>query len=142
MATVRKRGDKWQVQVRRQGFEAVSRSFSQRRDAERWGTLKEREFDLLESQGHVGRKTCDLMVARHAGIAHHFGTGVGLDLQRLDSDIALEVVNYLAVGGIVALPIHDSFIVQERHRGEAKEAMVLAYRAVLHRTPEVDELGG
>ena len=63
MATIRKRGPKWQVQVRRHGFQAASRSFSQQRDAERWGTLKEREFDLLESQGHKGQVECALTIA-------------------------------------------------------------------------------
>lgn len=62
MATVRKRGLKWQVQVRRRGFEAISRSFTQQRDAERWGVLKERELDLLESQGRSGAKACDASV--------------------------------------------------------------------------------
>lgn len=62
MAAIRKRGDNWQVQVRRRGFAPLSRTFSQRRDAERWGVLKEREFDLLESQGQVGAKACDLNV--------------------------------------------------------------------------------
>lgn len=60
MATIRKRGSKWQVQVRRGGFAAQSRSFSQQRDAERWGILKERELDLLESQGRVGVIVCDI----------------------------------------------------------------------------------
>ena len=60
MATVRKRGDQWQVQVRRRGFKAASRTFGLQRDAERWGTLKEREFDLLESQGMAGAIKCDL----------------------------------------------------------------------------------
>jgi integrase len=62
MATVRKRGLKWQVQVRRRGFDAASRSFAQQRDAERWGVMKEREFDLLESQGRSGSKACDVSV--------------------------------------------------------------------------------
>lgn len=62
MATIRKRGLKWQVQVRRGGFAAQSRSFSQQRDAERWGILKERELDLLESQGRVGAIVCDITV--------------------------------------------------------------------------------
>ena len=60
MATVRRRGDKWQVQVRRQGFAGLTWSFAMMRDAERWGVLKEREFDLLESQGLIGKKVCDL----------------------------------------------------------------------------------
>lgn len=64
MATIRKRGAKWQVQVRRQGFAAQSKSFNQQKDAERWATLKERELDVLESQGLTGAKTCDLTVAQ------------------------------------------------------------------------------
>lgn len=63
MATLRKRGDKWQVQVRRRGFTPQTRSFSQRRDAERWAILKEREFDRLESLGLAGTKACDLTLA-------------------------------------------------------------------------------
>lgn len=63
MATIRRRGDKWQVQVRRQGFAAQSKSFIHQKDAERWSTLKERELDLLESQGLTGARTCDLSVA-------------------------------------------------------------------------------
>ncbi len=63
MATIRKRDSKWQVQVRRQGFKPVSRSFIQQRDAERWATLKERELDLLESQGLQGATVCNLTLA-------------------------------------------------------------------------------
>lgn len=62
MATIRKRGSNWQVQVRRGGFAPASRTFAHQRDAERWGVLKERELDLLESQGRVGAKVCDLTV--------------------------------------------------------------------------------
>ena len=36
MASIRKRGNKWQAQVRRGGARPVSRSFHQRADAERW----------------------------------------------------------------------------------------------------------
>ena len=62
MATIRRCGTKWQVQVRRNGFAPQSRSFAQQRDAERWGVLKVRELDLLESQGLAGAKVCDLKV--------------------------------------------------------------------------------
>jgi hypothetical protein len=51
MATIRRRQGKWQVQVRRQGFKAVSRTFKQYKDAERWGLLEERRLDDLESRG-------------------------------------------------------------------------------------------
>ena len=45
MATIRKRGNKWQVQIRRQGIKATSRSFLQKSDAERWARKLEIEAD-------------------------------------------------------------------------------------------------
>ena len=49
MATFRKRNDKWQVQVRRQGHAPLSRSFINRKDAEAWARLIERGFDQGEA---------------------------------------------------------------------------------------------
>jgi len=64
---------------------------------------------------------------KHVAIAQHFGTGVGLRLQRTDSDIAMDVLTGLSCGrDIVVLPVHDSFIVQERHRDDLREAMTKA----------------
>lgn len=48
MATLRKRGDRWQAQIRRNGFEPQSRSFSARIDAERWVRAIERQMDMGE----------------------------------------------------------------------------------------------
>ncbi|MCZ6845147.1 MAG: tyrosine-type recombinase/integrase [Alphaproteobacteria bacterium] len=45
MATIRKRGGKWQVQVRRMGVGACSRTFGLKDDAERWARQVEREYD-------------------------------------------------------------------------------------------------
>lgn len=67
------------------------------------------------------------MKARHAPIARHFHSGVGLLLQRVDADIAEAVLMRLLRRGIHALPIHDSFIVPARHRGELGEAMDAAF---------------
>lgn len=71
MACVRRRQDKWQCQVRRKGFKARSNSFAQRKDAERWGMLQEREIDLLESRGLTeSSPPCNMSLAdgleRHA----------------------------------------------------------------------------
>lgn len=46
MATIRKRGDKWQVQVRRKGARPVSKSFLTRKDAEVWSRQCEAAIDL------------------------------------------------------------------------------------------------
>lgn len=46
MASIRRRGEKWQVQVRRRGFEASTKSFSQKADAQKWAKSIEREIEV------------------------------------------------------------------------------------------------
>jgi len=48
MATIRKRGAKWQVQIRRVGFRSLSRSFHVRKDAEAWARQTEVQADRSE----------------------------------------------------------------------------------------------
>jgi len=48
MATIRKRGAKWQVQIRRVGFPSISRSFHVRKDAEAWARQTEVQVDRSE----------------------------------------------------------------------------------------------
>lgn len=45
MATIRKRGDKWQAQVRRRGYHSVSKSFAAKADAQTWGRFQESQID-------------------------------------------------------------------------------------------------
>ena len=49
MATIRKRGDRYQVQVRMQGHKPFSKSFRNKRDASKWG----REQEVLIEKGGV-----------------------------------------------------------------------------------------
>ncbi|MFZ1246110.1 MAG: site-specific integrase, partial [Azonexus sp.] len=44
MATIRKRGDKWQARIQIKGFDQVAKSFSSRNDAEAWGKITESEM--------------------------------------------------------------------------------------------------
>jgi hypothetical protein len=60
---------------------------------------------------------------RNPAIRHLFGSGLGLRLQRLDSDMAERVQQNLLRRGVVALPVHDSHIVPARHQGLLIEAM-------------------
>ena len=48
MATIRKRGVKWQVQIRRVGVRSISRSFHVRKDAEAWARQMEVQADRCE----------------------------------------------------------------------------------------------
>jgi hypothetical protein len=70
---------------------------------------------------------------RHAPIKRHFHGGAGTWLQRIDSDMAERVVLGLLRQGIVALPIHDSFVVPQHHESKAREAMDAAFGHVVSR---------
>lgn len=48
MATFRKRGSKWQAQIRRKDLPLLSKSFINKSDAEKWVRLKEAEIDRGE----------------------------------------------------------------------------------------------
>jgi hypothetical protein len=67
---------------------------------------------------------------RHAAIAMHFHTGVGIKLQNADAGMARGIMARLLRRGIVTLPVHDSFIVQWRHEGALLEAMEAAEHEV------------
>jgi hypothetical protein len=59
----------------------------------------------------------------HSPIAHHFNTGIGLTLQRRDSDIALLVINtFVNELKRPIICVHDSFIVSVRDT----ESLILA----------------
>ena len=45
MASIRKRGKKWQVQIRRKNCPPVTRSFINRRDAKVWARQNESQID-------------------------------------------------------------------------------------------------
>jgi hypothetical protein len=66
--------------------------------------------------------------AKHQSIAPAFGTGAGLRLMRRDSDMTEHIMRRLLRQGVIALPIHDSFIVSHttKNKGELMEAMAAA----------------
>lgn len=65
----------------------------------------------------------NLLEERHASIKDAFYTGVGLRLQRTDSDMAMRLVSRLLKRGIVTAAVHDSFVVQIHHRDITAELM-------------------
>lgn len=48
MATIRKRGDRWQVQIRRKGCSPLSKTFVLKRDADLWARNTEAQADRAE----------------------------------------------------------------------------------------------
>ena len=60
-------------------------------------------------------------------ILRFLGNDEGAKLQREDSDLAVDILNNLEGQGIVALPVHDSFIVTRRHRQALHDIMLRCF---------------
>ncbi|MBC2669789.1 hypothetical protein ACFOON_13495 [Novosphingobium piscinae] len=73
-----------------------------------------------------------MLEAKHEAISDDLGTGIGLHLQRKDSDLALTIITSLMWKGIAALPIHDAFMVQQRYEAELVSEMENAYRLMFN----------
>lgn len=63
------------------------------------------------------------IVESYPECADQFGTGAGLRLQRMDSDLAEAVMLRFADKGYACLPVHDSFIVHHAMRDVLEETM-------------------
>lgn len=61
--------------------------------------------------------------ASFAPLQEYFYSGEGSRLQREDSDMALRIMTDLMKQGIVVLPVHDSFLVQQRHEDDLWRTM-------------------
>jgi len=73
------------------------------------------------------RQVRQMIEDKHAQIKDAFGTGAGLRLQRLDSDLAIDIVSELMKQGVPALPIHDSFLVDRRCKFKLRAVMTDLY---------------
>lgn len=69
----------------------------------------------------------------HSEIAGWFRSGRGLELQRIDSDMAAAILLVMLDQGVCCLPIHDSFIVPRSHEHNLRQAMLDGYQEVLAR---------
>jgi len=69
----------------------------------------------------------DNFKARHAPIQEFLFSGTGIDLQNTDSRIMEKIMMILHDQGVVALPIHDSAIVEEEHGELLQKIMVQVY---------------
>lgn len=67
----------------------------------------------------------------HAALRHWFRSGRGVELQRIDSDMAAMILDHLRYRGICCLPVHDSFIVPRSAEAALGKSMALAYRGAL-----------
>lgn len=77
--------------------------------------------------GFTIKQLVGFIEAKHQPIAHKFKTGAGLDLMRIESDIALGIITTAMREGWVVLSIHDSFITTVDKQDRLKELMIQSY---------------
>jgi hypothetical protein len=89
--------------------------------------LPKEEYALL---GVTRAKLRGLVEQKHHLVADSFGSGIGLDLMYLDSQIALLVKKTLLSQGVPVLGIHDGFITQSRHERLLYDTMMESFKCV------------
>ncbi len=88
----------------------------------------------------LGMKTSqleELVFKKHPLLKEIKGKGYGLRFQFIDSQIAEKVMLTLLKQEILCLPVHDSFICQERHLHALTDAMNEAYLEILGALPSL-----
>ena len=88
MATLRKRNDKWQAQVRKTGYQPRSKSFTTRADALRW--IRDTELELERAvfaydPAVLERTTVEQMLRRYADEITRFKRGSETEAIRIEA---------------------------------------------------------
>ncbi|MCP4327257.1 MAG: hypothetical protein GY791_02310 [Alphaproteobacteria bacterium] len=73
------------------------------------------------------RKLIADIMRRHAPVAYRFHKDQGILLMREDSELVTSILRSMRRRGVVVLPIHDSFITDERYAGYLREEMEAAW---------------
>ena len=82
-------------------------------------------------------KVYALLETKHQIISHHFRSGVGVKMMAKESEICRRILLEGMDKGILVLPIHDSYIVQERHEDWLRSAMHSHYQQLFGFLPVV-----
>jgi hypothetical protein len=91
----------------------------------------------LGSDGSRAVQLIGAIKARHPGLASSFHTGAGLRLMRADSDISDAIFTRLLKRGIVALSVHDSYIVATKNAGDLRAEMERGWHAKTGTNPVI-----
>ena len=89
----------------------------------------EPEFgNILYPIGLDARELINIIADRHKKLHEFFNTGIGIILQKRDSQIAESVLKYFMKKDIACLCVHDSFIVEEKYKDELIDVMKDKYK--------------
>ena len=84
-------------------------------------------------------KIIEFIEEKHKLIKDFIGSGIGIQLMRIDSDIASDVMENLRLKNIFASPVHDSFVVKKQHEQDLREEMERCYFKHVGYVPMIDK---
>lgn len=102
---------------------AIRRMYTKQEQDTRKGKKKKKKELPPLPQGMTLDQIFDGFSTKHHPIMHHFFTAGGRRLQRIDSDIAEQVMLRLVGREIAILPLHDSFLVSRLHEDDLAATM-------------------
>ena len=114
----------WERAVVKQAFNALLNADSYRGAC---GAVAEN----LDDDRNAAKALIADIRTRHLDIDVYFHSGIGLRLQNIDSEICRQVLAEMHRKGIVALPIHDSFVVARQHENTLSEVMETVFKKVV-----------
>lgn len=76
---------------------------------------------------------------KHQSIKQYFGSGMGVKLQREESDMAVRIMLNLWKKGIGTLCLHDSFVVERQYQQELLNEMMNVFYQKFKVCPEIDQ---
>jgi len=77
----------------------------------------------LRISGYKVKDLVEMTERAHPEIAKYFFTGIGIELQRKDSDIISDVMDHFTKKGIKTYPVHDSLVIKEIYEDELIDTM-------------------
>ena len=94
----------------------------------------------LKKHGISWKELSAAILRSHAPISGSFYSGRGLQLQRIDSDIAEKVMLKFADWGYPILPIHDSFLAHNGFENTLDKVMKDAYKSIMNHEIDIKAL--
>tara|TARA_B110000027_G_scaffold88306_1_gene93544 strand:- start:1492 stop:3069 length:1578 start_codon:yes stop_codon:yes gene_type:complete len=82
----------------------------------------------LRQLGLTHEELQTLVLKRHKPISEELIAGIGLKTQFIDSQIAEDIMLTMVDKGILVLPIHDSFIVKDKHQRLLETVMLESFK--------------
>jgi hypothetical protein len=82
----------------------------------------------IEMDNSLAERLLDGFLDKNPLLSEDMGTGAGLALQRIDSDITSKIIKHFTGKGIVVLAIHDSYIIETQYHEELAQVMEQSFR--------------